>query len=267
MRSRRLTPGRLRLSEESVRPCQETDNGTRLLIFNALQEIASNCVQSGSFPCDDPPSPPAPEAQFFTAGTLGDGAFPNAFNKYAAAALLYHPGTIWVIRGQAPTIPDTRDGEPVTGPRNMRYWSMCNNDAAFPFPVVQCQPDFETGLDSQGQYTVVVSTVADKPGRAQTDPTVTWINWGCINGQDEQGQCKAEGSPVRKSLLLRNMLPDKGFCCSVQEATMEGCGVRTSQPDQAEYERSIQCTQQVMQSYYPVITLCSPQDFDAHRCP
>jgi hypothetical protein len=95
-----------------------------------------------------PPDPdPVLEASFFPPEKATEGAFPNDFNVYLSAILTYQPGRIAVVRGKAPIALDTRDGEPVTAPQDLRYWSLCNNTNVFPFPVVACKADFETALD------------------------------------------------------------------------------------------------------------------------
>ena len=60
------------------------------------------------------------------------------------------------------------------GQVQVRYWSMCNNDGVFPYPVVACAADFQTTLDGDQRYIYVVST----------DPTptdTTWLPWGPTN--------------------------------------------------------------------------------------
>ena len=45
------------------------------------------------------------------------------------------------MRGKAPTFPDTRAGQPVTGNEQVRYWSMCTNEYRKPYPVSFCKRD------------------------------------------------------------------------------------------------------------------------------
>ncbi|HEU4329544.1 MAG TPA: hypothetical protein VFR40_00410 [Lapillicoccus sp.] len=70
---------------------------------------------------------------FRRAGDLG-GLFPNPDNQYVFQASKWSPGTIIVIRGKAMTFPDTRNGQSVTAPSDVRYWSMCSNEFKEPFP-------------------------------------------------------------------------------------------------------------------------------------
>jgi hypothetical protein len=154
------------------------------------------------------------------------------FNAYVSAVVKYQPGRIVVVQGQAPLFPDTRNGVPVTAPQDLRYWSLCNNNHAFPYPVVDCKADFQTARDSQGFYTYIVATPEDVPANAATDPTVTRLQWG--------------SKDVDNALLLRNMLPAAGFGASVQDAQQAGCSTETKS-----FGDSVTCTKDIMKAYYP----------------
>lgn len=53
------------------------------------------------------------------------------------------------MRLKAPTFPDTRGGEHPSAPRQVRYWSLCqNNDATQ--RVVACAADHEILVDRKG---------------------------------------------------------------------------------------------------------------------
>ncbi len=152
---------------------------------------------SGSFPAG------TPEATFVNPRSTS-GLFPNGDNKYIGAGLSYRAGRVAVIRGKAPSYPDTRRGaSPAQGGVALRYWSMCQNDKVSPYPVVACAADFQTRLDADGFYTYVVAAARDMT--ASSDPTVTVIGWG-------------DTSVATKVVFLRNMLPSSAFYPSSVQA-------------------------------------------------
>ncbi|MFD4183092.1 hypothetical protein [Rhodococcus sp. NPDC058514] len=183
---------------------------------------------SGAFPGN------VPEATFVNPASTS-GLFPNGDNKYIGAGLTYQPGRIVVVRGRAPTFPDTRAGVPVTEPgQQVRYWSMCQNDQVSPYPVVACAADFQTKVDARGYYTYVVAAPADVPTAAASDPTVTVLPWGSTE-------------VPKKVLFMRHMLPSQDF-----------------------YPQSVQASQAAgsdpaatMGEYYPRATYCTTADFEA----
>ena len=85
-----------------------------------------------------------------------------------------------IVRGKAADFPDTYNGNPVWQPAlpgyiQLRYWSMCNNEQVAPFPVVACQPDHATNLDSQGYYTYVLGEGDSPP--PWLPAYATWLPW------------------------------------------------------------------------------------------
>ncbi|MGW4481410.1 hypothetical protein [Rhodococcus triatomae] len=175
-----------------------------------------------------------PEATFVDPASTS-GLFPNGDNKYVGAALSHQPGRVAVVRGRAPTFPDTRAGVPVTEPgAQVRYWSMCQNDLVSPYPVVACAADFRTPVDESGYYTYVIGTAEDVPADAVTDPTVTVLPWGSTD-------------VARKVLFLRHMLPSPQFHpSSVQASQDSGIDPATS-----------------MGEYYPRATYCATATYQA----
>ncbi|TQF68470.1 hypothetical protein FK531_14625 [Rhodococcus spelaei] len=183
---------------------------------------------AGAFPGN------VPEATFVNPASTS-GLFPNGDNKYLGAGLTYQPGRIVVVRGHAPTFPDTRAGAPPTEPAaQVRYWSMCQNDQVSPYPVVACAADFQTRLDAAGDYTYVVAAPADLPARATADPTVTVLPWGST-------------TVAKKVLFLRHMLPSAQFYPQ---------SVQASQDQHSDPATS-------MGAYYPEATYCSTATFES----
>ncbi|WP_330458721.1 DUF1214 domain-containing protein [Streptomyces sp. NBC_00820] len=157
------------------------------------------------------------------------GYFPNPYNKYLCTPVGHEPGRIAVIRGKAPTFPHTSDGQSVLTRTQVRYWSLCQNQWRLPYPATSCAGDFQTALDKDGRYTIVVSDPKDRPANATTENRVTWIPWGPTD--------------VTGILLFRTMLPAKDFDGAVQNV------------------REGQNPAKAMGDYFPVISYCTKDLF------
>ncbi|WP_066912518.1 hypothetical protein [Millisia brevis] len=194
--------------------------------LTAVFDRAIGNAAAGAFPGG------APEATFITPASTS-GLFPNGDNKYIGAGLTYQPGRVLVIRGMAPSFPDTRAGEsPATTGVAMRYWSMCQNDRVTPYPVVGCADDYQTRIDSGGYYTFVVAAAEDMT--ASADSTITMLPWGDI-------------TVPNKVVFIRNMLPSEQFYpWSIQAAQDSGVDPATSMGPY--YPRATYCDVTVLQS-------------------
>jgi hypothetical protein len=197
----------------------------------------------------DPNCQPDDQVVFWIPENTG-GYFPNPYNKYIAGpALCFQPGKFVIVRGKAADFPDTYNGNPVWQPAfpgvvQLRYWSMCNNDQHAPFPVVACQPDHATNLDSQSYYTYVL-------GEGDSPPPwlpvyATWLPWG--------------SKLVSNILIFRNMLPNTAqFGQSVQAAIAAGCVVNNqphTPPSRDQVLRAGACAERVMNAFYPKTVFC-----------
>lgn len=145
-----------------------------------------------------------------------EGFFPNRDTKYLAALTRWQPGRLVVVRGKAPTTPDTRKGEAVTGSYQLCYWSMCTNGYRLPWPVHACVADADVVRDADGDYTMVISTEEDRPANATAANGITWLDWG-----------RTEGTGV---LILRHMLPAVTFRQAVQYVKPGESGGRVMGP-------------------------------------
>jgi len=101
-----------------------------------------------------------------------------------------------VARLKPPTFPDTRGGDSVTTPRQLRYWSVCQNNALSQ-RVVECVPDYRASIGRNGFATFVVSDPNDRPTNATKARGVNWIPWG--------------GAYYEGVIIYRHMLPAKSF--------------------------------------------------------
>ena len=139
-------------------------------------------------------------------------------------------GDVLVMRGKAPSFPDTRAGDRPSLRRQVRYWSVCQNNGITQ-RMTDCTPDHETPLDKHGYFTVVISDPKDRPDNATVDNDVRWLPWG--------------GVYYDGLVIYRHMLPSAGF----QEAIQRVPEGKRPEP--------------VMGDYYPTAAYCSRADFEA----
>ncbi|WP_369246935.1 hypothetical protein [Streptomyces sp. R41] len=189
------------------------------------QLVKSNAPPGGFEGCGKS----TPSAPVFAVPNKAGGLFPNPYNKYLCTPIAYEPGRIAVIRGKAPTFPNTSEGQSVLTKTQLRYWSLCQNQWRLPYPSSSCAADYQTAL-KDGQYTYVVSTPQDRPANATASNKVTWIAWGPTD--------------VDGLLLFRNMLPAGDFHNAVQNV-QKGQDPATA-----------------MGPYYPTITYCTTAAFE-----
>jgi hypothetical protein len=156
-------------------------------------QVAIDIVNSYERPVQ--PTPPMPI--FIRPQQASVNLYPNLDSVYVATTIAYQPGRVVVIRGKAPTFPDTRHGGAITGDEQVRFWSMCTNELRKPYPVTACAADDETALDANGFYTYVISTPQDRPAATPATAESTWLDWGATD--------------VPAVLLLRHMLSDPSF--------------------------------------------------------
>jgi hypothetical protein len=225
----------------TVSPCKQLSSSLRLLLFNAMVRYWNGQINA--------PGATEPDQLMFRPpmSTQAGGAFPNDFNKYVVTGMTYQKGVIAVVRGRAATVPSlAANGYPLllNEQPELRYWSMCNYDHVFPFPVVEqsgvasCAADDQTKLDGNGYYTYVIAATNDVPANAKIDSTVTILPWG--------------KTQIAKALIFRNMLPDKSFTMTAQTAN-DQCSDPQKYPT---VELSATCTANYMGPYYPEATYC-----------
>jgi hypothetical protein len=183
------------------------------------------------------PLPPDPDAAPGWVSSKVPGLAPNPDNRYLLAPVVWESGRIVVIRGQAPTFPDTRAGESPTTPTQLRYWSFCtgSNTITPPdaYPTTACLSDFEIPVDDDDFYAIVVSQPEDRPANATVENGVAWIQ-----GADPS---------LPDLVIMRHLLPSAEFIdrsvWAVPELTP---GVAA----------------EIMGSYYPQITYCDTATFE-----
>lgn len=108
-------------------------------------------------------------------------------------------GDLFVFRMRVPTFPDTRAGEEPSAAREVRYWSVCQNELATQ-RFVACIADYQAHVGPDGVATFVISDPDDKPG-AHMDG-VNWLPWG--------------GVYYDGNVIYRHMLPSPSFAQAIQ---------------------------------------------------
>lgn len=156
------------------------------------------------------------------------GVFANQQNAYLATTISRQYGEIVVIHGRAPTFPNTRTGDPPYARRQVRYWSMCENNKEST-RVISCAADYNAAIQHH-YYTYVISDPGVRPANATAGNGVTWLPWGGIFPSGY--------------LIYRNLLPAPTFAQAVQNVG-EG-----SSP------------QAVMGPYFPSAVYCTRAAFE-----
>lgn len=126
----------------------------------------------------------------------GGRFYPSYDTSYLVAERAYDPEKVLIVTGRAPRVP-----------KDMRYWSLCQNINESPLPVVEggCVSDPDVAL-TDGRYTIAVVTPEQVPlAERRNYPHVTFVEWGVRND---------EGAYRPATLLFRNILPSRSFAYS-----------------------------------------------------
>ena len=203
-------------------------------------------------PCTTEPGGCPPENSFFRASAATTNSFfPNDANAYASMLFTPTPGNVVVIKMLAPTSPWNVEGgtTPVPWPTNdyqLRYWSVCNNVYAAPYPVVAnpkpkkgttygCVADNAAVRDDEGYVTIAISPPKSRPSNATAANGVNWLPTSVSKPKDME------------MVALRNMLASQGFTNAIQNVP--------SGSDAA-------ATAAVMGDYYPEVAVCTTLEFE-----
>lgn len=166
-------------------------------------------------------------------GDDAEARFKGGFLSNQQIAYLYsyvsrEYGDVLVIRLKAPSFPDTRDGEKPTARRDVRYWSVCQNNGISQ-RVADCTADHQSVL-RDGWATLVISDPTDRPNNATRRKGVTWLAWG--------------GAYYEGIVIYRHMLPAPGFEGAIQRI------------------REGRSASKTIGSYYPRAAYCSKERFE-----
>ena len=161
----------------------------------------------------------------------GTGIFANKDISYVYTGTSQGHGSLLVLRGRAPTFPDTRPPAAIMpSGKQLRYFSFCQYEPISQ-RVIDCRSDDRVLVDRSGFYTVVISTPQQRPANATDRCGVTWLPWG----------------PAPYGLLIyRHMLAAPSFAQAIQKVGEPGreqavmgdyYPAGTYLPDKADFER------------------------------
>jgi hypothetical protein len=145
---------------------------------------------------------------------VSGGQYSNKDNAYVLADANLGFGKVLVLHGKLPTTPDTRHDARRMGRGQMRYWSLCENEAFTTTKGGACLYDAQVPVDRRGDYTIISSRPADRPGNASTRCGVAFLPWSA--------RCDGDGHRNEELLLLGNMLPAASFNHAVQDVATPG---------------------------------------------
>ncbi len=129
----------------------------------------------------------------------GGKFYPSHDTSYLAAQVPYDPDRILLVTGKAPRVP-----------RDVRYWSVCQNINGGDLPVIDCASDRDVTL-TDGRFAIAVVGPGQVPDRSLY-PRVTFVEWA--KGVSAEGLLDA-------FLIWRNVLPAKAFPYSVDKVPFD----------------------------------------------
>lgn len=213
----------------TLTPCTAADRDTWKTFFTPF---ATQIIEAAP----QLPLPAGPDAPPQSVGTTFPGLGTNPDARYLLTPFAWTSGRIVVVRGKAPTFPDTRAGELPTKSTQVRYWSFGTGANVVPLPTASSigSGDFQIPTTGDGTYTLVVSQPVDRPSNATADNGVAWLQ-----GAD----------PSQPSLLwLRQVLPSSEYFPQSVWAVPEGVpGV----------------AQNIMGPYFPQTVYCDKATFES----
>ncbi len=156
----------------------------------------------------------------------------------------HHGHNIAVLHGELPTTPATYAGESrMQRNTQLRYWSLCNVEGlASNKTTGPCLADEEVPINTQREYTIVISLPQDRPKNATDKCGMAWMNWGTTG----DGYTR----PRSIMLLLRNLTTTAhpAFRSAVQNIATPAT------------------VKQVMGTYLPTVSYTTAAKFQKHGC-
>jgi hypothetical protein len=164
--------------------------------------VISDCTEAGR------------DARLGMDAELKGGFYSNRDSAYIYAHLSRLFGPVVVVNGRLPRFPRT-----YTEPRRMpeselRYWSLCSGESRVTVRTPDCLADRQVLERSGRDYTIAVSTSADRPANARARCGVAWLDWG------DRGD--GAGDPNYGLLIMRNMLASPDFAQAIQRVIRPG---------------------------------------------
>lgn len=146
---------------------------------------------------------------------------------------LPHNSKLAVMRFKAPTFPATYRNGALTGHEQVRYWSVCANDANSG-RLAGCVTDDQANLDAQGYATIVLGTSGQQPRGSTALRSANWLTLS---------------SSQPSVVIYRQLLATSSFKQSIARAPNSTSAMRSS-----------------MGAYYPAIVTCPAASWSKNRC-
>ena len=180
------------------------------------------------------------EARHAMGGDLKGGFYSNRDSAYIYAHLSRVFGPVVVVQGRLPRFPRT-----YTEPRRMpdaelRWWSLCTGESRVTTRTPDCLADRQVLERSGRNYTIAISTRADRPSNARAGCGIAWLDWG------DRGD--GAGDPNYAALVMRNMLVSPDYEHAIQRVEQPG-----AEPE-------------VMGSRFPRASYTTTEEFEARGC-
>lgn len=151
--------------------------------------------------------------------------YPSADTSYLVAQAPHRDDAILVMSGKAPRTP-----------KDVRYWSVCQNVNAGDLPVVDCLRDEEIALTRDRRYAIAILTPEQRARVSAKDyPEVSFLDWG------EQ----IDGAHADAFLVYRNILPSRKFSGSASRVPV------------------LEPAAPVIGDYAPRLTYLTPSEFES----
>ena len=136
------------------------------------------------------------------------GFYPNLDNHYIRSIINRKHGKVLIVRGKAPTTPETFHGNLEMSDGELRYWSLCSNQSFANTRVNDCLFDEEIPVGPDGFYTIAISRVKDRPRNAINECGIAWLPMA----SDGDGIFDPDVTIIQ----FRHMLTAKNFNHSIQ---------------------------------------------------
>ena len=169
------------------------------------------------------------------------GFYSNRDSAYIYSHLSRLFGQVLVLSGRLPQTPQTYNSPQRMPGGQLRFWSLCTGESRVTVRTPDCLSDRQVLASSGREFTVAVSTRADRPANATAQCGVSWLDWG--NRGD------GAGDPNYGLVIMRNMLASPSFTRAIQRVQRPGT------------------ESQVMGPYFPRSSYTTRAGFEARGCP
>jgi hypothetical protein len=188
---------------------------------------------------------PQEQAKMPYEGAMEGGGDPST--QYLITYLSRKFGPVYVMRGKMPTYPNTYAGAGGKGLEIMpdaqtQYWSLVSCEAPPSGRIVDGVTDMQVPLDTDGNYTIVVSRPEDRPKNATVENGVAWVEWSAQGEGIDSPRNRTDFGMLMLRIMANNpswkQSPDYVTKPGMEEAVMGPYLPRGEYTDKASFEAS-----------------------------